>query len=581
MTTRVGAAIGVLAGLLLTSCGGLPTPDDVRVVRPVTADERRADVELRRIPAAPQVGQTAEEVVQGFLAAGADLEVARRYLAVGTAWQPLRALVFEDAPAVVVAATDAAAVSTSATVRLDPVLEIAEDGASRPVIVAPAPLTLSLVRSAATGEWRISALPDVLPLRARDLAQTRRAATLAWLTPGRRGLFRDPVLLPGSRDQLLSAAVTQLLAGPSSRLVAAGVTTALPPGTRANRVTPVGDGVEVDLDPTAQAADPSQTALARAQLAATLLSLPGVNRVRVLVEGQPLLPPGVRDDGVLTAADVAAVLATTGGGEAAPEALVAAGGRVQPLQGGSPPAPPTPLTALAVGADGQATASLLRLPGGLVAPQVAPSRRDTPVTVGEPGAWTSLAWSPDGALWLVRGGQVLLRPRDGGALRPVTGVRLEGMPVAMGRLLVAPDGVHLVGVTGDGRLVAGLAVSAAAAVTDLHEVAPGLRGVELLALATQEGRVVATGRLGTARPDSRPRVWRVDVAAPDPSASGDDLTGALFALSAPCPVGTTASLGGRPGQPTLAGCADGTVRRLTGTTWEAAGGGRLPTWSGG
>lgn len=602
----LATAAALLVGL--TACGGLPTPAAVRVVRPVT-DEPRTDVELRRIPALPQQGQTPEEVVRGFLAAGADRTVAEQFLREPDSWHPERggAIVFDGTPTVLAPPVRLGTTRLAVGVGLQDVLRVAADGSTRPVTEPSAPLRLVLDRPGPGEQWRIAALPDVLPLRTRDLAQSERRGTLAWLTPDRRALLSDPVLLPGGRDSLLSSAVTALLAGPSPRLAAVGVETALPAGTRAVRVVAGDREVLVDLDPTALLIPVGEVALARAQVAATLLSLPGVSSVRVLVQGQPLLPPGVRDGGVVTATDVADLAVGAG---VQPRAWVAAAGRVTPLgQQAGPPTPPAGpgaraapgLVALAVADDGSRTATLLRLPDGTVSPQVSPMPSGTPVQVAPPGDWTSVTWTREGALWLVRAGRPLVQQRPGQL--PTEVAQPPDVP-PLQTLLVAPDGVHAVGVTRSAhpRLVAVLVSSRGAELTDVHLVAPTLGDVSAVAFDTAgpfdviaAGRIVDTaipllgggGGLGTsgttgeagAVPRGAPPVWRVGVSPPDPTAGED--RDRLLLVSSPCGSRPVGSLAGRPGEPPLAGCPDGRVRRLGADGWSEVGVGRIPAWSSG
>lgn len=566
----------LLAPLALVACGGLPTRQEIRTVRVVTADEPRADVDLRRIPALPEQGQTPEAVVRGFLAAGAELDVARQFLTPDNRWDPeAGAAVFDGTPTVT---TDPAALpdatSVTVSVGLDVVLRIARDGSTRPDATSGEPFSLVLVRPSERDQWRISSVPDVLPLRGRDLAQARRPGTLTWLAPGGRTLLADPVLLPSRRDALLATAVDRLLAGPSARLAEVGVASALPTGTSAVRVVQSGDEVLVDLAAVARATPPAQKALARAQVAGTLLSLPGVAAVRVLVDGQPFLPPGVRDDAPLTSADVAAVAAAGGPGGTPPAAyVVGAGGHVEPLGSREEPVAAGGTVALAVAGDGQRTATLRRGADGAVTLQVAQTPGATGVQVGGVGGWSSVSWARDGGLWLVRDGRPMLR-REGQEPQPV-----DAGGALLRSLLVAPDGVHAVAVSSAGGLMAGLVSSSPPRLTDLHPVARRLRQVSRVAFdPAGPGVVLATGRVQAPGDESATAVWRVSVGVPDPTT--DDLDGRPVQLPPPCARAAVESLGGGPGQQSLAGCPDGTVRRLSsGDVWEPAGGGRLPTWS--
>lgn len=642
--TLVAVLVAGMGGTA-AGCGGLPTRSDVRVVRTVAADEPRADVELRRIPAEPLAGQTPVEVVEGFLRAGADLAVARLFLAQGST--PLDgedAVVFDDPPTAMEIGPSPRTNDTTVIASVDPVLLITAEGAPRavqPKRSGALRLSITLHRDASNGQWRITSRPPVLPLRARDLPQARRAVSVAWRSADRVRLVREPLLLPVSGDDVLSVTMKALLAGPTPRLRAAGLATALPEGTLTSLVTRVDDEVVVDLQLQGRRIPPEDAATARAQVAATLLSLPGVDRVRVRVDGTPLVPTGVRDDGSVTAADVAAFDAAAAGGAARPEPyVVGAGERVLPLSaetrplspptttslpptssptaapagrrppGGLPSAGPPAagtapvgaVTALAIGPGARPTVTL-RGSGDTVIVQLAPTPDGVPVALDQPGPWTSAGWSRDGSLWLVRGGQVLVR-RLGGGLAQVT---VQARPAVLGyggsvpgaapdapalrTLTVAADGVHAVGLSTTGTLVAGLVSADASLLTDLHPVLPSVTGITALALADDGGTTALI-----AHADG---VVRVGIAASDPGdlrAVATDLptacpprgTGAATPSPAPSPTlsaGAGAGGGGvqvlaaTPGEQPLVGCADGRVRRLSGGTWELAGGGRLPTWS--
>lgn len=585
----------LLALVALTGCAqGLPTRGDVRTVRPVAADEQRYDAQLRRIPAAPQPGQSPEEVVQGFLAAGAELDVAQLFLAPGATWQSDQdAVVFDAAPKVAVVQTPPGADRAEATANLEPVLFLAPDGASRPATAADRAVSLSLGlrRESSTGQWRITSAPPVLPLRARDLPQARRRGTLAWVSPDGKRLLRDSVLLPAAgRDELLADALSRLLAGPGPRLRAAGVGSALPVGTRPLQLRQgTATEVVVDLDDAARRLRPEDVALARAQVAATLLSVQGVARVRILVEGQPLRPPGVNDAGVVTAADVAAVEAAGSGPGTQEPYVVGADAHVLPLRPEAAAAPLTAVAGLAISGGGRTTATLRRSPDGRSTPQVAATAAGTPVALAGPGGWSSVSWSPDGALWLVRDGRVLLRRAQASPQpvqvrerpAPLTTAARPGSapaPPLLRSLVVARDGVHAVGVTQGRQLVVGLLSSTDSLLTDLHAVAPRLRGVTVAAVDSAAGESAVAAGTAPGHGGAPAAVHRVALVAPDP---GSELDGDLALLPAPCPGAVVPeSLGATDGQPLLAGCPDGRVKRLVTGSWSDAGGGRFPAWSG-
>ena len=572
------------AASVLTGCGGLPTPAGVRSVRTVAPNEPRDEPVFRRIPAGPQSGQSPAEVAAAFLRAGAAPDVAKQFLAPGSSWDPetLPTVVFTGTLPLPRAAPVAGAPGRQlARVAVDALLDIATDGSTSPALRSPRPVVeLALIRDSA-GDWRVAVPPDVLLVRDTDLQQARRRVVLGWLGPDEH-LVRDSVLLPVPDDDLPSAVVGALLQGPPRRLTQVGVTTRIPPLTKAVRVALEGGTLSVDLDATALSIPPSATALVRAQIAATLQSLPNVGSVVLRVQGQPLLLPGRAGDTPVTVTDAAAYDPGVPAPGLAPLALGAKGslGPIDPAgrapAGRAPPgrAPGGTLEGLAVDADGRRTARLQTTAGG-VDPQLLQTPDATsPSELAGPGPWTSVAFGRDSSLWLVRGGQVLERPRDG-TLQPVR------TPVALRRLVIAPDGVHAVGITADSGLVAGvvgLPQPGRPAVLALRPVAPAVRDAVDVAFDSSDGDVVVLrdGADGDAPGRGTGSAALVSVDAPDPD--GGDLVGDVRALPVPCPRAQAAAVTGRPREAPLVGCPDGTVRRLEGQTWAPVGVGRFPTW---
>lgn len=110
----------------------------------------------------------------------------------------------------------------------------------------------------------------------------------------------------------LGVAIGDLLAGPTRHEVAAGVSSALPGGTRIlNSAVTSGGTAELNFGSALTSLTGHEELLAFAQIVATATSAPGVNWVQISVEGQPVnapLPGGTLAQRPVTRADYASVL---------------------------------------------------------------------------------------------------------------------------------------------------------------------------------------------------------------------------------------------------------------------------------
>lgn len=110
----------------------------------------------------------------------------------------------------------------------------------------------------------------------------------------------------------LGVAIGDLLAGPTRREVATGVSSAIPGGTRVlNSAVTVGGTAELNFGSALTSVTGHEELLAFAQIVATATSAPGVIRVQISVEGQPVnapLPGGTLAQRPVTRADYASVL---------------------------------------------------------------------------------------------------------------------------------------------------------------------------------------------------------------------------------------------------------------------------------
>ena len=119
--------------------------------------------------------------------------------------------------------------------------------------------------------------------------------------------------LPGGpAEQRLQVLLDDLAAGPGDADAGQGLSTALAPDVELTVSALEGGAVTVDVAGAADVPIGGQTRLAVAQIVLTATSLPGVDSVRLLVDGAPVaapLPSGPLTDEPLTAADYRSTVA--------------------------------------------------------------------------------------------------------------------------------------------------------------------------------------------------------------------------------------------------------------------------------
>lgn len=124
-------------------------------------------------------------------------------------------------------------------------------------------------------------------------------------------------LIPAVRSDPVGdvgAAVRDLLAGPSRSEVAAGITSAVPDGTKLISAQLSGGTARLDFSEPLTSLTGHEELLAFAQIVATACASPGVDQVVIYVAGQPVNAPepnGTLAQGPVTAADYDSLL--TGG----------------------------------------------------------------------------------------------------------------------------------------------------------------------------------------------------------------------------------------------------------------------------
>jgi hypothetical protein len=351
----------LLALVGLAGCASVPDSSPVQVLRQVGEGE---DAQL---PPGPVDGSNPLDLVRDFVfASGSSADrhgAARRFLAPDADWDDAAGLTvlgsqFDTVPAPGV--SDPGGGSTTIRIRGTALGRITPSGAFVP---AQAVFALDVTVARIDGQWRISRLPDGTVVPLTILRDNYRTVRTWFVDPVRRLVVADLRYLPSVPARAQAArALELLLAGPSEALTGAAVSQ-LPPGAQLrSNVTMSSDGaLIVDLTQVGPL-DPTARELLAAQV---VLSLSEVNvaRVRLLVDGEPLLP-GRLD---LTRDDVSALSGEVRPAQDVPTLMVS-GGRLRQLTGPESGLPvPGPLgdgaydvESAASTADGQRLAAVAR-----------------------------------------------------------------------------------------------------------------------------------------------------------------------------------------------------------------------------
>lgn len=141
------------------------------------------------------------------------------------------------------------------------------------------------------GEWRIAQPPDGVYLSSAYFEREYHQFNRYFFDPEFQILVPDPVYLP-VRGNDVTLLVESLLAGPS-RWLSPAVRTAIPAEVTLSVPSVVVDGklASVDLDSMVNELTGNQRRLLAGQLIWTLGTVPGIERVRLTVERQPLRAP--------------------------------------------------------------------------------------------------------------------------------------------------------------------------------------------------------------------------------------------------------------------------------------------------
>jgi lipoprotein LpqB-like beta-propeller protein/sporulation and spore germination protein len=452
---RAALVPALLAFALLGGCASVPESSPVQVLRQIGGGEDAV------VPPGPVAGSNPLDLVRDFVfASGSSTErhgAARRFLSAEAAgWDDSAGLTVLDGQFDTVPAPGAAGPNSDTTtirIRGTAIGRLTSSGSFEPG-QSMFQQDVTVVRR--EGQWRISNLPPGVVVPLSVFRDNYKPVRTWFIDPVRRLAVADMRHVPSVPSRAQAARVMELLlAGPSGALTGAAVSL-LPPGAqlRSNLTTTDDGAVVVDLTRLGDL-DPASRQLLAAQVVLSLSEV-NVGRVRLLADGEPLLPD--RQD--LTREDVAAMSAEVEPGADVP-GLVVAGGRVRQLSGPEPSAPlPGPLgdgsydvEAAASTVDGKRLAAVahtgaqrtLLVSGG--AGGVTP----VPLTAG---TMTRPSWTPTGGeVWTVLDSAVVARVLVDNTAPPRTGRVNADELAALGPiadLRLSRDGMRVVAVAGGG-----------------------------------------------------------------------------------------------------------------------------------
>ena len=289
-----GGLVRLLAGpvvalaLGLSGCAGLPRSGPVVEAGSTGAPAIDTGGAAAVSPRPPVPGQSATEVVRGFLDAmqawPAELSTAREFLAADarTAWAPRGTVLYDDVE-------PPQGSSNRVSVRLSGAVRLDRRGAWQGRLSSyDSLLQLTLVEE--DGELRISNPPENVVVPRTWFEQRYVAASVYFLDPSSSIVVPEPVYVGGD-DTLASTLVSDLLRGPGA-LRQRVVRTALPAGLRLDLSVPVTDGTAAISLVGDGTLDPDLTADLVAQLAWTLRQDPEVEAFTLSVGGQQVRGPG-------------------------------------------------------------------------------------------------------------------------------------------------------------------------------------------------------------------------------------------------------------------------------------------------
>jgi Lipoprotein LpqB beta-propeller domain/Sporulation and spore germination len=294
----VVVCIAVAVAAALSSCGGLPT---VSAVQQGSLVGEQAVQPIRVQPDGPAAGATPDQIVRGFIRAGAgsgfddDYAIARSFFTpnVKDDWQPDSGVeVFGDQTPLKVELLTSTTVRVTASI----VAEVDSVGRYRETPVGTLVQATFGMQKLNAG-WRIS-LPQKgfgLWLGSSDLDRIYQPFTIAYVSTATRTIVGDRRWFPITSGLATTLARAQLAPVPS--YLNGAVQTGVPTGTAlAVDAVPIQSGLAVvDMSGSDLSADPDLRRAMWAQFVTTLMQVPSVTEVSLEVQGARLNLPGTPD----------------------------------------------------------------------------------------------------------------------------------------------------------------------------------------------------------------------------------------------------------------------------------------------
>ena len=275
----------LLSSVLLAGCVSLPDSGPVVEVEEQTGAAADTGGAAAIDARPPQEGQSAAEVVKGFLDAmqawPTELATAKEFLSAEAraTWNPQGTIVYEDA-------LPPAGGGGRVEVRLGGASRLDARGGWQGEL-APEESSLSFGLVTEEGEYRIAALPSALVVPETWFEQRYRQVSLYFPDPSGQVLVPEPVFV-GDDSTFASSLVSGLLRGPGPALRGV-VTSQLPSGLKVDLSVPVTDGTAaISLTGEASAFSPGDTDELFAQLAWTLRQDPDVDAFTLDIDGRPV-----------------------------------------------------------------------------------------------------------------------------------------------------------------------------------------------------------------------------------------------------------------------------------------------------
>jgi hypothetical protein len=573
-TAFVALAAGISVGLV-SACSGVPDSSPVHQGKPVLLGNDYTQPDLKLLPPRPVAGETPEQIVQGFRSASADFSnnhaIARLYLTpqAAASWQPGTAVaILDDSAVPQIIPTGPGTVQFVASVSG----KIGTDRAYTPE-QSGTEIEDTFRLQKVDGQWRIANPPPELRLYPYEVQVAFRTATVYFLDPTQTMLVPVQEFLPVRRTDLATELVHALLRGPTV-WIGPAVRTAFPSGLQLLSPVSVDSGTAtVNLGAEALGVPEKQRQAMAAQITWTLQQLPEIGNVRVEVGRSPLdvgITQPFRQQAFASFNPDAVTVTPTG--------YYTRDGKLLQVSGRPGPGPAGQGTvALATPAIAPGRPATIGASEGLIAGLSADGTTlfagpvEAPKPVGQADTFTAPSWDSLGNLWTVAtsGGrqQVLVGPL-GGSLAAVPNPELAQDTIVA--LRVSRDGTRVAVVvqdtSGNSKLLVGLVVKTDGGIrlAGFRDAAPGYTQVTSCGWL-DANTLVGIGATGKG-------AVQVFTAAVDGSR-----------VSPLAPLASPVTVAAAPGQPILAGTADGTIYSIPqgGTgSWHVATVGENPFYPG-